>query len=241
MAEITTPTLHIGPLVATTGTFSGAVSMTALTATTGALSSNLTVGGTAAITGAVTLSSTLAVTGDITATARIIQTAVAEPSAVGQYGFSATDGNYIYAKAGSAYDFTLFNDVMGAGAAVLRVPTGTRDINVASGRVLIGTTVTTGAAAGDAVLANAKFLRGVNAAGTTGAQLISIGSDDVVALAGATGTLDAGYFVRGPYIAAATYPAGSATRNGMQGVDGTNNRFVYYSGGNRYYLTGTAF
>lgn len=71
MPTIPTPTFNVGgPLTATTGTFSGAVSMTALTATTGSFS------------GAVTLSSTLAVTGAITATGgQIVFPATQVPSA----------------------------------------------------------------------------------------------------------------------------------------------------------------
>lgn len=36
-------------------------------------------------------------------------------------------------------------------------------------------------------------------------------------------------------------PAGSASENGRLEIDTTNNRLVYYAGGNRYYLAGTSF
>jgi len=39
----------------------------------------------------------------------------------------------------------------------------------------------------------------------------------------------------------ASLPAGSASENGRLEIDTTNNRLVYYAGGNRYYLAGTSF
>lgn len=166
MAEITTPTLHIGPLVATTGTFSGAVSMTALTATTGAFSSNLTVGGTAAVTGAVTLSSTLAVTDDIILSpTKALRTNTADASDSTYLAFagggaaSDTRGGTIYVSGNERATFGGSVDIIAGNASTGHVTlqtAGAVRVKVTyDGPVVIGTMASTNGTASTVCMSNA--------------------------------------------------------------------------------------
>ncbi|HXG71392.1 MAG TPA: hypothetical protein VNJ04_12375 [Gemmatimonadaceae bacterium] len=106
------------------------------------------------------------------------------------------------------------------------------------GTLLLGSAVSANAAAGEVVLANTKSLRGTNAAGTGSAPMIRLDVNNNVLI----GDLTAGsVYANVGTVAATGLVAGAATRNGNIGVDSTNNRFVYYSGGARYFLAGTAF
>ena len=103
----------------------------------------------------------------------------------------------------------------------------------------LGTTEGTAAQGGDMVFAAARGVRGVTAATT--APMIDInsgGTDYMVNIGG-------GYAgITPPNIqglAAASFPAGSAGNNGRIGLDTTNNRFIFYIGSARYYVTGTSF
>ena len=200
---------------------------------------NLAVGGTLAVTGTSTL------TGDVIAS--LIRRATADGadnSAVtisGGGGSGTTRGGLVLAYG---------NEHGNTGAVELRAGdvTGghvtlwageTERVRISrSGLLLVGTTVEASAVAGDVVLANAKALRGVTAAGTDTAPLIGLTAGNYLALGGGySGSLFAqilGAVVGGLNV-------GGATANGTITLDTTNNRFVYYSGGNRYYLTGTAF
>lgn len=179
--------------------------------------------------GAVTLSSTLAVSGHTTL------------SAGADLRLANTSWIKYLNSTGAAYHDILQYDntnqtiLSSEGDVALRSGVTTRLLVKSTGQVLIGTTVTTGTAAGDVILANAKALRGVNAAGTSTRALVSYNSDDYLVLG------DAGTHIAIGLFAAASLPAGAANRNGIIDIDTTNNRFIYYSGGNRYYLTGTAF
>ena len=104
-----------------------------------------------------------------------------------------------------------------------------------------GTGSTSGAAAGELVVPNAKHLRGANAAASGALAMIGINASDYVVIGGQTDTTDTGNLPRIAWWAAAALPAGAAGRNGIVAVEGTNNRLVYYSGGARYYLAGTTF
>lgn len=109
------------------------------------------------------------------------------------------------------------------------VRTALQSVSAALG---VGTSVTTSATAGEVVLPNTKALRGVTAAGTDTAALISLTANNVVQVGDGT------IVVLVCYGAA---QAANAIRNGGLMVDSANNRLVYYSGGNRYHLTGTSF
>ena len=101
-----------------------------------------------------------------------------------------------------------------------------------------GTSVITSAAAGDAVIANAKMLRGVNAAASGTIPLIRVDANDIIQVGDAAG---GGNMASIGVKTNANLLAAAASANGVVGIDSTNNRFVYYSGGNRYYLLGTSF
>lgn len=106
------------------------------------------------------------------------------------------------------------------------------------GIFLVGTTAEGDSVAGDIVLANGKELRGVNAAATGSRFLIGINSNNIVGLGGGY-TGDAHVAILG--LPAASLPAAGATFNGVIAFDTTNNRFVFYVGGNRYWIAGTSF
>jgi hypothetical protein len=99
-----------------------------------------------------------------------------------------------------------------------------------------GTTVTTGASAGDIVLANGSFLRGV-VSGVVTSPIISIDANGFPQM-GTTTMAGPGKLSRDTFL---NLPSSGATRDGIAGMDSSNNRFVYYVNGNRYYLTGTSF
>ena len=198
-------------------------------------SRNLTVGGALTVTGAATISSTLAVAGQITGSAgAVIDYSGATILTVRNTGVDSNPNISIQNDArvwqlqtvGARNDSFEINDGT-AGVVRLAITTG--------GQVLIGTTVTSGTGAGDIVIANTKAVRGV--IGASAYSLVQVDANSVVQIGEAPSGVHAGIGVR----AAAALPGGAAAYNGVIAVDSTNNRFVYYSGGNRYYLTGTAF
>lgn len=90
----------------------------------------------------------------------------------------------------------------------------------------------TGAVEGDAVLPAGRGLRSSNIAGTNTVQLIyldgnerSVIASDTYAVLGAVG-----------YRSAASHNSGTASMNGAFGIDTTNNRFIFFANGNRYYI-----
>ena len=108
-----------------------------------------------------------------------------------------------------------------------------------AGILLLGTTDDTAGGAGDLIFVATRGVRGNNAG--TSRPMIDInsgGTDYMVNIGG-------GYAgVVPPNIqgqAAASFPAGSAGNNGRIGLDTTNNRFIFYIGTARYYVTGTSF
>lgn len=94
-----------------------------------------------------------------------------------------------------------------------------------------------GAAVGDLVLANLRSVRAANVGGTGTMPLISLDAQNFVQLATVTMLNPA----KISYDTVGQFFAGNASSNGVIGIDSTNNRFVYYSGGAKYYLAGTAF
>lgn len=192
--------------------------------------------GTLAVAGAVTLSSTLAVTGNVgigvaadAAVPLTVSKSVSGSAIVSFTNTNATDGYGGYFKT-AANDTTRYSlRVDGGGGELMRV--------VSSGQVLIGTTVTGSVAAGELALANGKAVRGINAAGALGFPLIQANGDNKAYI----GDVANGYYPAIGFRVVGDHNGGSAAMNGSISIDSTNNRFIYYSGGNRYYLTGTAF
>jgi len=103
------------------------------------------------------------------------------------------------------------------------------------GILALGTTNVTNVAVGEMVLANAKYLRGLLQDGTDSTTLIGLDTNNSAIVGGGSRMVLVGY------LAAASLPAGAANLNGGIIVDSTNNRFIFYSGGNRYYIAGTSF
>jgi hypothetical protein len=120
---------------------------------------------------------------------------------------------------------------------------GNVSLALGGGKVLIGAGLDTGAssAAGEMIFANAKGIRALNSLGTNTLAMIAVDNSNVVALGGSTGTQDVGNLARIAIFQVGNLNAGAAGRNGIITIDTTNNRFIYYSGGNRYYLAGTSF
>jgi hypothetical protein len=86
------------------------------------------------------------------------------------------------------------------------------------------------------------FGRSPSIGNTTPQPLIGVNQDTgVVQLGGGSATADSSLAVHIATFNAGSIPAGSAVRNGQIMVDATNNRLVYFSGGNRYFIAGTPF
>ena len=86
------------------------------------------------------------------------------------------------------------------------------------------------------------FGRSPSIGNTTPQPLIGINQDTgAVQLGGGSATADSSLAVHIATLNAGSIPAGSAVKNGQIMVDVTNNRLVYFSGGNRYFIAGTAF
>jgi hypothetical protein len=137
---------------------------------------------------------------------------------------------------GSALDMAVYSNLgitFFANASVT-TPIGT----MTSGGVFAwGTTVQTGASAGDVVLANTHGVRGVSAAGTTTFALVSIDGNSIPQI----GDSAAGAFPAIPRMAPVA--ANAAYKGGILVDSGVAGQFVFYDGvtGARYKLTGTAF
>lgn len=76
-------------------------------------------------------------TGNATFAGKIIQTTSTTPSSQGEMGYNSTAGTYIYPKAGSSYDWTLYDS---AGAGALRMVAGTNSFLVGGTIGVLGTT-----------------------------------------------------------------------------------------------------
>ena len=118
------------------------------------------------------------------------------------------------------------------GAATVSTTLGVTGAVTLSSTLAVGTTP---AATGTIRLPNASAISARNAGNTGDRRLIEYNADDYLVLG------DAGTHVAIGLFAAASLPAGAANRNGLIDIDTTNNRFVFYSGNARYYVTGTAF
>ena len=145
-------------------------------------------GGDTAITGTLSVSSTIAVTGASTLTGNVlvggasggtVELAIrgVAGSGIPSLKFEAEDGSDRFALAATTLSGTTTNDVLALSTL------GTERLRVTGGGIVaVGTTVTTSASAGEVVLANAKAVRGVNAAGSGTATLIKYNSSDYVSL-----------------------------------------------------------
>jgi len=89
-------------------------------------------------------------TGDINSVSRVIFETTSSPNAAKQDGYNATVGRYIYPKAGSVYDYTLYNSV---GNPVLLVPTGTANVNIL-GTATVNSIVKSGGTSTQALIAD---------------------------------------------------------------------------------------
>ena len=112
------------------------------------------------------------------------------------------------------------------------------------GILILGLPPTTSAGAGEMVLQYNKYIRFVNYSCTDTKPIFGYGLDgntniDDVGLVGSGSTN--GVVLRLVSAAAASLPVAGSGQNGLTYVDATNNRLIYYAGGNRYYLTGTSF
>lgn len=117
------------------------------------------------------------------------------------------------------------------GAKVLDI--GTTGLGV-TGILRIGTTVTTNATAGDVIVPQGNNYRSVNAAGTGTLSLVRLNTNNHVEVAGGTDS-----YPLIPSLAAASFLAAGAAQDGTIGIDTTNNRLVFYSGGARHYVSAT--
>jgi hypothetical protein len=125
--------------------------------------------------------------------------------------------------------------ISAARAASFTSLTVSGNLTLTAGAVYIGTSVTAGVGPGDVVLALGNALRTANDANTQ----IVIGTTAAGHVQLAQGSANSYPLV--PVLTNAALLAGDANQNGALVVDSTNNRLIYYSGGNRYHLTGTSF
>jgi hypothetical protein len=180
--------------------------------------------------------------------------------------FSANDTNYIdklnqlvaavdAATIGGTF-VTISAQAISAAAAAFKIISGGTSVSVRNNidtqdNLLItdagvistrGAATTSGAQPGDIVLPNGKNLRASDSSGVTAIPLIgAAGAGAALVLGGQTNSLDTGNLPRVAYWNAASLPAGAVGFNGTIAVDGTNNRFCWYSGNSRFYIAGTAF
>lgn len=126
------------------------------------------------------------------------------------------------------------NKKLALSALFTYVRTALQSVSAALG---IGTSVTTGASAGEVVLPNAKALRGVNAGGDTALAMIRVDANNIVQL----GQPTSGVYTSVGTRAAVDLPVGASNNSGVLLVDTTNNRLIYYSGTSRFYIGGTSF
>lgn len=146
-------------------------------------------------------------------------------------GVSGAGDTYIVNPSGDVIDFYSGGvHTMRSNVALLRLGVG---VVAAIG----GPGSTAGASVGELVLGNNMYLRASNAASSTTSKLIGLDVNSIVQI-GEPGT---GQFASLGGRPAASLNAGQSALDGCVTQDTTNNRLVYYSGGNRYYLTGTAF
>lgn len=108
-----------------------------------------------------------------------------------------------------------------------------------TGSLVLNTSVTAGSGLGDIITRSTAGLRGVNTAGDSTLSIARIDANNFAQLGGATWAESNAPKIL--YDAAVNFIAGDVSRNGAIGVDATNNRFIFYSGGARYYVTGTSF
>lgn len=110
---------------------------------------------------------------------------------------------------------------------------------LSTGVITIGNSSVVGANAGDATYENNRGPRGTNGANNATFSMSKLDANDVVQLGDST--VGRAGCVGIPKMTNANLPTAGSTENGIIAIDTTNNRLCYYSGGNRYYLTGTAF
>lgn len=104
-----------------------------------------------------------------------------------------------------------------------------------------GTTYVGTVTDGNMTFANEKGLWASNAGGTATFQMISLTSNALTKIGPASGNPWNGGISAISTCTSAELVAGSATLSGVLVINTTDNRLVYYSNGNRYYLSGTSF
>ena len=151
-------------------------------------------------------------------------------------GSTTIDGS-IVAKSNLRFDSTTPSIRTGTTALAFHDNAGANErMRLTDGGILaLGTTNVTNVQAGELVLANAKYIRGLLQDGTDSSNLIGLDTNNSAVVGGGSRMVLVGY------LAAASLPAGAANLNGGLVVDSTNNRWIFYSGGNRYYIAGTSF
>ena len=146
------------------------------------------------------------------------------------WGATGGEGPAIYGET------TVLDLLSGTTAIVFKGQTGTERMRLTNAGILaLGTTNVTNVQAGELILANAKYIRGLLQDGTDSSNLIGLDTNNSAVVGGGSRMVLVGY------LAAASLPAGAANLNGGLVVDSTNNRWIFYSGGNRYYIAGTSF
>jgi hypothetical protein len=98
-------------------------------------------------------------------------------------------------------------------------------------------TATAAVFSGSINMPNNTALYALNNTSTQYFRLIQMDANNVVQVGDQTN----GKFVSHGQTAVGSLPAAGPTVNGVMAIDGTNNRFVFYVNGSRYYVTGTAF
>ena len=189
-----------------------------------------TIGGTLGVTGNATFNNTIIIDGSgISSGSLSFRDAGVTKGVIGRHqaiiGSGVDDSLTILSETGLGIAFM----VNGSPGEVGRITNG--------GILAWGTTVVTGASAGEIVIQNTTRLRSVIAAGTATIPLIGSSSGNVVQVGDAASSI----FTSLGRIAAASLPAFAAGFEGVITVDSTNNRLVFYTNGDRRYVTGVVF
>lgn len=133
-----------------------------------------------------------------------------------------------------------FNVTAASGNTAIAGTLAQAGIAAFAAKIVMGGADTTNAQTTDIVLANATGIRGANALNNTSLGMMTLTSSNIIQMGADAASSGAGHLMI-PYIAAVNLPAAGASKNGIEAIDSTNNRFIFYSGGNRYYVTGTSF
>lgn len=167
-------------------------------------------------------------------TVRTWQISVATSS--GNLTFFSNDnlGNFLFTTNGFAVSATVANFVG------IRCSAGIQIATTAIAAAFSQDSGGLSAATGIIRLASNATIMARNNANSADVQLLFKDANDII-WTGA-GTFNGGFGIARILVdTAVNFSAGAAKFNGVTGIDSTNNRMIYYSGGNRYYLAGTLF